>query len=116
MNSILQIILIVVTLFFGIFVISVTHKKKLSFKYTLLWLSFCFMTLVCAVFPKIVIKFTNLLHIETPVNAIFLMYIFLIIVIIFYISIGFSKCIERITTLAQENALLEKRIRDLEKK
>lgn len=116
MNIILQLILIFVTLLFGIFIIVVTHNKKLSFKYTLLWLVFCIITLLCAIFPQITIGLSKLLYIETPVNTIFLIYIFLLIVIIFYISIGFSKCIEKITTLVQENALLEKRIRELEDK
>lgn len=114
MNIILQLILIVATLFFGIFIIVVTHNKKLSFKYTLLWLVFCIITLLCAIFPQIIIGISKLLYIETPVNTIFLMYIFLLIVIIFYMSIGFSKCIEKITSLVQEAALLEKRVRDLE--
>jgi len=116
MNNILQLILIIFTLIFGIFIIIVTHKKKLSFKYTLMWLFLDFITLLCAIFPQMIIVITKLLHIETPVNAIFLMYIFIIIVTIFYISIGFSKCMEKTIALVQENALLEKRVRDLEKK
>ena len=53
MNKILQFILIGVTFLFCIFILVVTQKKKLSYKYTLLWLFFGFVTLLCAIFPLI---------------------------------------------------------------
>ena len=40
----------------------------------------------------------------------------LIIVIIFYISLAFSKLFEKVTTLIQENAILAAKVEKLEKK
>ena len=114
MNTTLQIILIVSTILFCIFILVVTRKKKLSFKYTLLWLIFGVITLLLAIAPTIVINFSNLIHIPEPTNALFLIYIFLIIVIIFYISIAFSKLFEKVTKLIQENAILRYKIENLE--
>lgn len=116
MNKTLQIILIIATILFCIFILLVTRKKKLSYKYTLLWLAFGVITLICAIFPGIVISFSDLLHIAEPTNALFLIYIFLLIVIIFYISIAFSKLYEKVTTLIQENAILNYKLEKLEKK
>lgn len=116
MNKILQYILIFATFIFCFFILRVTQKKKLSYKYTLLWLSFGIITLLCAIFPMIVIKISSIIHIAEPTNALFLIYIFLIIIIIFYISLGFSKIQEKVTTLIQENAILSKKVNDLEKK
>ena len=115
MNIILQIILIIGTILFCIFILAVTKKKKLSFKYTLVWLIFGVMTLICAIFPSIVTGLSQLLHIEEPTNALFLIYIFLLIVIAFYISTSFSKLYEKVTGLIQENALLSYKIEQLEK-
>lgn len=115
MNRILQLILIGVTLLFCTFILVVTQKKKLSYKYTLMWLFFGFTTLLCAIFPDIIIAIAKLIHVEEPTNALFLIYLFLIIVIIFYISIAFSKLFERVTTLVQENAILAARVEKLEK-
>ncbi|MFR8233576.1 MAG: DUF2304 domain-containing protein [Clostridia bacterium] len=115
MNTILQIILIIGTILFCIFILAVTKKKKLSFKYTLVWLIFGVMTLICAIFPSIVTGLSQLLHIEEPTNALFLIYIFLLIVIAFYISTSFSKLYEKVTGLIQENALLSYKIEQLEK-
>ncbi len=115
MNTILQIILIIGTILFCIFILAVTKKKKLSFKYTLVWLIFGFMTLICAIFPSIITGLSQLLHIEEPTNALFLIYIFLLIVIAFYISTSFSKLYEKVTGLIQENALLRYKVEQLEK-
>lgn len=116
MNIILQVILIICAILFCIFILIVTKRKKLSFKYTLLWLIFGIITLLLAIFPDIVMNFSRLMHIEEPTNALFLIYIFLIIIIIFYISIAFSKMFEKMTKLIQENALLRYRIEKLEER
>lgn len=116
MNKILQFILIGATFLFCIFILAVTQKKKLSYKYTLLWLFFGVITLLCAIFPDIIIGISKIIHVAEPTNALFLIYIFLIIVIIFYISLAFSKLFEKVTTLIQENAILSARIERLEKK
>lgn len=115
MNKILQLILIGGTILFCIFILVVTQKKKLSYKYTLVWLIFGAITLLIAIFPNIVKWIAKTIHIEEPTNALFLIYIFLIIVIIFYISLVFSKLFEKVTTLIQENAILSAKIEKLEK-
>ena len=116
MNKVLQIILIIATFLFCIFILYVTQKKKLSYKYTLLWLFFGGITLLCAIFPSIVTGISKIIHIAEPTNALFLIYIFFIIVIIFYISLGFTKILEKVTTLIQENAILVAKVEELEKK
>ena len=115
MNKVLQIILIVATGIFCLFILTVTRKKKLSYKYTLVWLFFGIVTLLCAIFPSIIKGFAKLVHIAEPTNALFLIYIFLIRVIIFYISIAFSKMNEKLTSLIQKNAILEYKISKNEK-
>ncbi len=115
MNIVLQLTLIIATILFCIFILAVTRKKKLAYKYTLLWLSFGAITLLCAIFPEITKWISSVIHIAEPTNAIFLVYIFLLIVIIFYISIAFSKLHEKVTALVQDNAMLARRIEKLEK-
>ena len=115
MNKILQIILIGVTFLFCVFILVVTQKKKLSYKYTLVWLFFGITTLLCAIFPNIITKIAQIIHVAEPTNALFLIYIFLLIIIIFYLSLAFSKILEKVTILIQENALLEQRVEKLEK-
>lgn len=115
MDRVLQIILIVVTILFTIFIILKTGKKKLNYKLTILWLFVSLLTVVLAIFPQIVNWVAKLIHIETPVNALFLMFIFFLIVITFYISAEISKLQNKETILIQENALLKKKIEDEKK-
>ena len=114
MDLILQIILIALALVFICFILMITQKKKLSYRYTLIWLFFSFVILVIAIFPQIIMAISNWVHIETPVNALFLISIGAIILIIFFMTICYSKHSEKITKLVQTNSLLEKRIRELE--
>lgn len=115
MDKILQIILIITTILFAIFIIYRTSKKKLNYKLTILWLFFSLFIVILAIFPQIVIWMSGILHIETPVNALFLMFIFLLIVINFYLSIEMSKSQNRIITLTQELGILTKKVDDLKK-
>lgn len=116
MNNILQLILIIGAIIFVGFIIAVTKKKKLSYRYSILWLAFSIAIAIIAIFPQIIISLSKLLHIETPVNALFLICIFVIIIICFFSTIGYSKNKEKITKLVQDNAILKKKLEDLETK
>ena len=116
MDLILQIILIVLALIFVAFILTVTKRKQLSYRYTLLWLFFSLVIVIIALFPQIIMFISNLVHIETPANTIFLMAIGALIIIIFFMTIGYTKHSEKITRLVQANAILEKRLRDIENK
>lgn len=115
MDLILQIILIVLAIVFVGFILTVTKKKQLSYRYTILWLFFSLIIMIVAVFPQIIIFISKIVHIEIPSNAVFLMAIGALIIIIFLMTIGYTKHSEKITRLVQTNALIEKRLRELEK-
>lgn len=116
MDFILQLILIILAVIFVGFILTVTQKKQLSYRYTLLWLFFSFVIVLIALFPQIIMIIAQWFHIETPANALFLMAIGANILIIFFMTIGYSKHSEKITRLVQTNALLEKRLREIEEK
>ena len=71
--------------------------------------------MILALFPQIVMWISKTIHIETPVNALFLMFIFLLIVIVFYLSAELSKIQNKVTILIQENALLNKKMEERKK-
>lgn len=116
MDRTLQILLIIATILFTIFIIVKTSRKKLNYKLTLLWLCFGLFIIILAIFPQTIMEISKILHIETPVNALFLIFIFLLIVVVFYLSAEVSKMQNKITTLVQENSLIKKKIEDELKK
>ena len=90
-------------------------KSKLEVKYAIIWLAFSFVMIVFALFPYVVYVLGDIAGVINPVNFIFLTQIIFILLILLSVSAvisGFSKKIKR---LAQSNALLEKRIREIEK-
>ena len=66
------------------------------------------------VFPKFLIRFTKSLGIESAMNGLYVLCIgFILIILMAHTSIV-SKQTMKIRTLIQENAMLEKRIREME--
>lgn len=114
MDKILQIILIIGSVIFTGFIILKTSKNKLNYKLTILWLFFSVFIVGLAIFPQIIIWLSQTIHIETPVNALFLIFIFLLIIVLFYISVEISKMQNKITILIQEKALLNKKLEEKE--
>ena len=56
------------------------------------------------------------LDIEMPVNLVFMLMFCFVLLVLLSLSIGVSQLADKCKRLTQENAILEKRVRDLEKK
>jgi hypothetical protein len=89
-------------------------KKKLSLKYTLLWILSGLVMLVVAIFPQLLITVTQIMGIIDYRNGLYSIAIFFVLIILMSITGIVSKLNEKNKTLIQQVALMEKRIRDLE--
>jgi len=115
-NTVLQIVFIAgVLCFFGL-IIFFLRKNALSFKYSLLWLFSTSVMLIVSIFPDILMFTANILGFQLISNAVFSLLLGFVIVILLSLTSIVSKQTERIKTLVQTIALLEKRIRELEGK
>jgi hypothetical protein len=111
MNSILQAILIVASIGFFIFILRMLKAKKLEFKYSIVWIIASFSFIVLSIFPKIVRYVANVLHIIEPVNAVYLIIIFFLLVIVFTLTVALSRNSNRVKALTQEIGILKLEIR-----
>ena len=95
--------------------LSMVKNKKLELRYTLTWIltSFCF--IILSLFPDILRAISDLLHIIEPVNTLFLLIIFFLLVISFTITLVVSKNANRVKTLTQELALIKSELEKLKK-
>ena len=94
-------------------IFALLKKGQMSVKYSLLWLALAVVLVIFAVFPYVVYVLRDLLDVQMPVNLVFmLMFCFVLL----SLSIGVSQLADKCKRLTQENAILEKRVRDLEKK
>lgn len=90
------------------------RKEMISLRYALIWYCWGALLAVFDAFPPIIVLLAKVMYIETPINALMLICIFLIFVTLIIISGLYSRQGEKIKRLTQENALLEKRVRDME--
>ena len=114
MNLELRIFLIAVVLIFLLIITRYLVKKKLNLKYTLAWFATVIVLLILAIFPQLVTLLGNVIGIETPVNTVFLFALIFILIIIFTLTAIVSHINVRIYSLTQKQAILEKRVRELE--
>ena len=91
-------------------------KQKLLVRYSIIWLFSAAVLALFAVFPYIVLVLRDLTKIVTPSNLIFMMAIAFLLLISLCLTSIVSGLSEKIKKLAQQNALLERRVRELEEK
>lgn len=114
MNLSLQIFFICFALFFLVVILYYLVRKKLNLRYTLVWLLTVVALLVLSIFPVIVNKISDLLGIIAPVNTVFIFAILFMLIIILTLTAIVSHMNSRVYRLTQTQALLEKRVRELE--
>jgi hypothetical protein len=109
-SSLLGILVYFVCIFF------LLKSKKLELKYTLLWIlgGVCMLLVVLLFKPFMVVM--NFLGIVEPVNGMFAIMIFLLIMILISMTSVLSLMNNKLRSLTQKCALYEKRLRDLEEK
>ena len=90
------------------------RRKRLTLRYALLWIFSDVLMLLLAAFPGILPAFAGLVGIYDHTNALFAVVIFCLILILMSLSSVVSDLNEKLKRLAQANALLEKRLRELE--
>ena len=114
MNARLQVALIAGIVVFSFFIFRLLLKKKLNLKYTLLWLAMIITLLATVLMPTQIGEIADFLGFLTPVNFIFVLTGMFTLLILVSLTAIISHMNKRIFKLVQQQALLEKRIRDLE--
>lgn len=89
-------------------------KGKLNVQYSIIWIASAVALILFAVFPYLVAVLRDIFNIEMPVNLVFtLLFVFVLLQLLSFSTIvtGFAGKIKK---LAQTQAMLEKRVRELE--
>lgn len=90
--------------------------KAIELKYTLLWI-FCGLAMAfMLLFPEVFLRFINLLGIESTMNGLFISFIAFLIMITMSLTSIVSKQTKKIRRLAQQIAILDRKIQELEEK
>lgn len=114
MTSRLQIFLVIGIGIFTSMLIRCLIKKRMNLKYCLIWLGGIAIMLLAALCPQLVRILSRIVGIKTPINTVFVIYGFLMLLIVFSLTAIVSHLNVRVVRLVQNQALLEARIRSLE--
>ncbi len=114
MTTTLRIVLLIGIILFFLVVICLLKKNRLALRYTLLWLAIAFIMLLFVIFPQLLDWLRGLLGFESGMNTLYVLAIGFAIVLLMMLTSIVSRQNDRIKDLVQDNAMLEKRIRELE--
>ena len=110
----LEAVLIAAIVSFFVIILSLLKHKKLALKYTLLWLATATLMLILVIFPTLMTHFASLIGIQSNMNCLYILLIGFLIVLVLSLTSIVSGQTERIRKLTQSQALLERRVRELE--
>lgn len=96
-------------------IIELVRRRQFKERYALLWLAVAVAGLVVGVFPGIVITASRVLHVQFLTTFFVMSFVFLLGLVLSF-CVVISRLSERSRELAQEVALLEKRIADMERR
>ena len=113
MNYQLQIILILVSIGFFIFIYKMITNYKMDLRHSLVWVLSSLVFILMSIFPNILTSISRVLHIEEPVNTIFLLVIFFLLLVTFTLTLTISKRSNSIKNLVQEVAILKLKVDEL---
>lgn len=112
----LRISLIAAVICYFIAILYFLKQRALNLKYTLLWLVAGLVMGVLVAIPELLVKIIRVFGIQDNMNGLFIFMIGFIILILLSLTSIASRQNSKIRTLTQELAILDKRLRDLERK
>ena len=112
MSSTLIGLLLVGSVFTFLFVMRLIRKSAVRIEDTFFWIFFSALMIILALFPRIPYKLSTLLGFQSPVNLVYLVIIFVLIVNQFLMSLKISKLTIKQKELVQAIAINAKQSKD----
>lgn len=112
MSIYLRIILVVCSILCFLYVMRKVRKTQMSIDDSLFWILFCLFIVVIGLFPKIMMEGARKIGVESPVNFVFLIIIFILIIKLFSQSIKLSQMENKLKNVIQQIAIREKELND----
>lgn len=109
MSVALRILLLVGAVAMLLFVVKSIRKSRIQMKDALVWVLIAVLIAVFGIFPIIPMWIANLVGIESTANMVFLVFIAILLLCIFSLSLRVSMLEDRIITLTGEVAIRTKK-------
>lgn len=107
MSIALRLLLLIASIFTFLYIVRKLRKSQLQVMDTVFWIVLATILIVLSVFPQIAYWIANILEIQSPVNFIFLLIIFMLMIRNFLLTIKVSQLEDKLKTLVEELAIRE---------
>lgn len=101
----LRVILITGAILLMAFMLKRIRQSKLKIEYTVFWITFSGVLVIMGIFPKLFYKISDFLGFQSPINMIYLVIIFILIVKMFFMTLQISQLENKIDSLTQQIAI-----------
>lgn len=110
MSIVLRVLLIAMSVVAGFYSIRQIRKSQVKIGNAIFWFVLTFLFLIISIFPQIILLLADLIGVESPVNLVYLIMIFLLFYKVFTLSVKMSKLEHMINILTAENAILRNKV------
>lgn len=111
----IQITALVVGIVLFALIFEMLRRRALREKYAVVWLFTGLFIIVSGFFPNLVVSLSNSLGFNVPSNFVFSLAGLVMLIVIMHMSLEIGTLEDKVQTLAEESALMSKRIDDNEK-
>lgn len=105
MSGALRILMILGAVFLMVFMIKKIRQAKVKIEYTVFWIIFSGILVLMGIFPQLFYWVSELLGFQAPINMIYLVILFVLIVKLFLISVQISQLENKVDSLTQQVAI-----------
>lgn len=116
MSFAFRIILILASLMTTVYIVKRIRYSKLQIEYAIFWIILSFLLILISIFPVLVTIPTNIIGMQAPVNFVFLVIIFILLIKAFMQTIEHSQLENKLNDLTQKIAIDEKLNREKQAK
>lgn len=102
-----RLILIAISILTMFYILKKIREAKLEIGHSIFWIGFSILIIFLSLFPQCVYWLTDLLGIQSPVNFVYLVIIFVLIMKNFMMTLQLSNTEHKLQTLIQQIALKE---------
>jgi hypothetical protein len=114
METRIQVVAILAAVALLLIVLELVRRRRLMERYALLWLLSATVILALAVWQEALNKIAQLMGIISAPNALFFVAVGFILLLLLHFSAAMSRLSDQSKVLAQRQAILEQRVRELE--
>ncbi|MFR5692780.1 MAG: DUF2304 domain-containing protein [Lachnospiraceae bacterium] len=112
MSGVLRVLMILGAVFLMAFMLKRIRYAKMKIEYTVFWIMFSGILVLMGIFPQLFYWISKLLGFQAPINMIYLVIIFVLIVKLFLTSIQISQLENKVDSLTQQVAIDRKADKD----